>query len=173
MHLLFHYNANEWHSRVKSSLETRYTMSATLYNTDFYIWAQTQANLLRTEELEKLDLPNLIEEIEAMALRDRRELVNRLIILLMHLLKWQYQPARSGRSQPRSWLNTIVTQRNQIELVLEDSPSLRNEIPAMIVKAYPRACKATVRETNLPASTFPPACPYDIDQILDDDFFPG
>ena len=147
--------------------------SATLYKTDFYAWAQEQANLMRAEDLEKLDLPNLIEEIEAMALRDRRELISRLSVLLMHLLKWQYQPNPHGRSQPRSWFNTIITQRHEIDLVLADSPSLRRELPTLIENAYPRARSRAHLETRLPLNTFPVSCPYTAKQIFDDNFFPG
>lgn len=146
--------------------------TTTLYGTDFYAWARQQAQLLRTEELEKLDLPNLIEELEAMSLRERRELTSRLIILLMHLLKWQYQPTPHGRAQPRSWLNTISTQRQKLELLLEDSPSLRREVAERLAYAYPRACLQASRETGLPPATFPTTCPYAVEQVLDDAFFP-
>lgn len=144
-----------------------------LYNKDFYAWARQQAHLLRTEELEKLDLPNLIEELEAMSLRERRELTSRLIVLLMHLLKWQYQPTPHGRSQPRSWLNTIATQRQKIELLLEDSPSLHREVAERLAYAYSRACAQASRETGLALATFPVTCPYTVEQVLDDSFFPN
>lgn len=146
--------------------------TTTLYQTDFYAWARQQANLLRTKDLEKLDLPNLIEELEAMSLRDRRELTSRLMVLLMHLLKWRYQPSSQGRTQPRSWLNTITSQRHKIELLLDDSPSLRRELEERLAYAYPRARLQASRETGLPLVTFPPACPYTSDQILDDNFLP-
>ena len=144
----------------------------TLYGTDFYAWARQQAQLLRTEELEKLDLPNLIEELEAMSLRERRELTSRLIVLLMHLLKWQYQPTPHGRAQPRSWLNTITTQRQKLELLLADSPSLRREVAERLIYAYPRARVRASRETDLALATFPANCPYTAAQVLNDAFFP-
>ncbi|BAZ87336.1 hypothetical protein NIES806_35580 [Dolichospermum compactum NIES-806] len=64
----------------------------TLYNSDFYGWAKTQAQLLREEKWETLDKLNLIEEIETLGRQERRELTNLLALLLGHLLKWQYQP---------------------------------------------------------------------------------
>lgn len=143
------------------------------YETDFYAWAQHQAHLLRTEELEKLDLANLAEEIEAMASRDRREIISRLIVLLMHLLKWQYQPDPHGYTQPRSWRNIINTQRREIGLVLDDSPSLRREMSTFLSGAYPKACRAAAEETGLALATFPTICPYTLDQILNEDFFPA
>lgn len=146
--------------------------TTTLYGTDFYAWARQQAQLLKTEELEKLDLPNLIEELEAMSLRERRELTSRLIVLLMHLLKWQHQPTPHGHAQPRSWLNTITTQRQKLELLLDDSPSLRREVADRLAYAYPRARLQASRETGLPSATFPSTCPFTPAQVLDDAFFP-
>lgn len=146
--------------------------TTTLYGTDFYAWARQQAQLIRTEELEKLDLPNLIEELEAMSLRERRELTSRLIVLLMYLLKWQYQPTPHGRTQPLSWLNTISTQRQKIELLLDDSPSLRREVAERLAYAYPRACLQASRETGLPSATLPATYPYTVEEVLDDAFFP-
>ena len=140
-----------------------------LYEKDFYAWTQEQANILRAEELEKLDIPNLIEEIESMGASQRKEIKSRLLILIMHLLKLHYQ----SRQHPNSWLRTIRTQRNEIEFTLSDSPSLRRELPAAIEYVYPRARKQAAAETGLPLATFPATCPYTVDQILDDDFFPG
>ncbi len=148
-------------------------MPQTLYDTDFYRWTQQQAALLQAEEFEELDLPNLIEEIEAMGRRDRRELTNRLLVLLMHLLKWGYQPNIHGHAQPKSWRNTIRTQRNRIEIVLMDSPSLRRELPTYIAYVYPRACKGASEETGLPVAIFPATCLYTLEQILDLDWLPG
>lgn len=69
-----------------------------LYETDFYAWTQEQADLLHSHQWSKLDLPNLIEEIESLGKQQRQELRHRLSVLLGHLLKWQYQPERRSRS---------------------------------------------------------------------------
>jgi hypothetical protein len=70
---------------------------ASLYDEDFVAWAEQTARLLRQGRLHELDIENLAEEIEAMANRDRRELLSRLTVLLHHLLKWGWQPEkRSG-----------------------------------------------------------------------------
>ncbi|MDQ3249643.1 MAG: DUF29 domain-containing protein [Chloroflexota bacterium] len=143
-------------------------MTQALYNQDFYAWTKRQASLLQAEEFENLDLPNLVEEIEAMAQRERRELKNRLIVLIMHLLKWQYQ----SDYHSRSWSNTINTQRGEIESLLEDSPSLQREIPEIIARAYPQARKKAIQETGLLSPVFPAACPYTAEQILDEDWLP-
>jgi hypothetical protein len=142
--------------------------AATLYNTDFFAWTQAQASLLREEALEDLDLPNLAEELEAMGRRERRELINRLTILLLHLLKWQVQPDLRSRS----WQNTIRTQRREIDLLLDDSPSLRAVLDECMIVAYPRACADATEETGLLLPSFPEACPYTPAQILDSGFLP-
>jgi len=151
---------------------TEYEATGISYETDFYAWTRQQAALLRAEELETLDLPNLAEEIESMGISQRKEITSRLIVLIMHLLKWQYQPASHDRPQPRSWLNTITIQRQEIELVLRGSPSLRRELPEHIAYAYPRARTRAHQETRIALNTFPIACPYTQEQILDDFFFP-
>jgi hypothetical protein len=139
-----------------------------LYETDFYVWIQTQADLLREEEFEELDLPNLIEELEAMGRSERRELVSRLTVLLTHLLKWQYQPDMRSKS----WQNTIRIQRRDIQRVLSDSPSLRATLAEFIALAYPDARMDAVEETGLLSPVFPEACPYSAEQILNVAFLP-
>ena len=141
-------------------------MTTATYKTDFYAWTQRQAGLLQNEDFAELDLPNLIEEIESMGISQRNEVTRRLIVLLMHLLKLRYQK----RQHTNSWRRTIRTQRRDIEIVLESSPSLRRLVPDLIAYAYPRARKDAAAETNLPLTTFPQDCPWTVEQILDADF---
>jgi len=143
-------------------------MTTALYDTDFYIWATRQADLLRNEDYAELDRDNLIEEIEAMAKRDRRELESRIRGILTHLLKWKYQPNRRSSS----WTNSIDEQRDQIEPILKDSPSLRRELPDMIVDAYATAIRKAAKQTKLPVNAFPARCEWTLEQILDEDFLP-
>nr|VFK52997.1 MAG: protein of unknown function DUF29 [Candidatus Kentron sp. TUN]VFK55275.1 MAG: protein of unknown function DUF29 [Candidatus Kentron sp. TUN]VFK55442.1 MAG: protein of unknown function DUF29 [Candidatus Kentron sp. TUN] len=138
-----------------------------LYETDFYAWANQQANLLRTGNFSEADIGNIAEEIESMGKREKRELVNRLRILLIHLLKWQYQPAFRGRS----WEFTIREQRKRLELHLSENPSLKNAIGQSMADAYGVAVIRAEKEIG-PAS-FPKICPYDFDEVMDNDFWPG
>lgn len=139
-----------------------------LYHTDFYAWTQRQTALLQAEVLEELDLPNLLEEIEAMGRSQRKEIKSRLLVLLLHLLKIRYQQ----RDNPRSWLATIRTQRDEIDIELSDSPSLRQFLPEFVEYAYARARKGAAEETKLPLATFPLACPWSLEEILDADWLP-
>ena len=141
-----------------------------LYNHDFYAWTQQQAALLRDEKTQALDYANLAEEIESLGRSDKRELGNRLHILVMHLLKWCYQP--QGHAESHSWEDTIWHQRTQIMLLLEESPSLHREIPVRLARHYPLARRDAARETRLPLATFPETCPWTVEQILHEDFWP-
>jgi hypothetical protein len=94
----------------------------TLYETDFNLWIEQTVNQLKNGEIQDLDLENLIEEIQSMGSNDKREIKSRLIVLIMHLLKYKYQP----KKKTKSWISTITTQRDELELVLENSPSLKS-----------------------------------------------
>jgi hypothetical protein len=139
-----------------------------LYERDFCEWTQTTADLVRAGRWSEVDPESIAEELESLGRSDKREVVSRLRVLIMHLLKWQYQPEkRSG-----SWQATIGTQRDELELVLNDSPSLRAQLPEWIVQAYPRAADKAVKQMRLLKNPFPPECPFTAEQILDDAFFP-
>jgi hypothetical protein len=136
-----------------------------LHDEDLLAWAEQQAAHLRAGQLDRLDVAHLLDELEAMAGKLRRELKNRLRILLAHLLKWDYQPRRRSRS----WAATVAEQRAQIEDVLEENPSLRTEIEATARATYPQARKRAAIETGLPRQTFPAELPYDLSRILGDE----
>jgi adenosyl cobinamide kinase/adenosyl cobinamide phosphate guanylyltransferase len=143
-------------------------MMSKLYDSDFYGWTKTQAQLLREEKWQAIDKLNLIEEIEALGRQERRELINRLALLLGHLLKWQYQPEKRSNS----WLATIREQRTQIKRILADSPSLKSYLEEALQLSYEDGINLAVKETNLPYETFPETCNYGIIQILDNEFLP-
>jgi hypothetical protein len=145
-------------------------MHAPLYDEDFYAWTQQQAVLLRARKWRDLDYDNLAEELEALGKRDRRELEHRLEILVMHLLKWRYQPERRDRS--RGWRSTIREQRRRLARLLQDSPSLRSEVPALMDDGYPHARGKALDETSLAPETLPSTCPWTAAQVLDDAFWP-
>ena len=141
-----------------------------LYDTDFYQWTQEQAALLQAGKASALDWANLAEEIDSLGKNDRRGLGSHLQGLIMHLLKWQYQS--SGRQTGHSWLTSIDNHRDDITDIVTDSPSLRRQIPTLIVQRYPRARRKASRETGLPLEVFPVECPWTAERVLDDDFLP-
>ena len=139
-----------------------------LYETDFHAWANQQATLLRAGNLAAADMPNIIEEIESMGRSEQRELVNRLVVLMLHLLKWRYQPALRGNS----WKLSIREQRLRLAAHLEDNPSLNSKIDLAMSRAYSLALVEAERETGLAEATFPPVCPFAFTQMMDDGFWP-
>ena len=138
------------------------------YDEDLYAWSLEQAALLRARRVEGLDWEHLAEEIESMGGRDRRELKNRLRVILLHLLKWQGQPAKRGAS----WRKSLRTQRRHVRDLLKESPSLRRQVPQLMHEAYADAIKDAVDETGLPADRFPADCPYGPDDVLAEAYLP-
>jgi hypothetical protein len=139
-----------------------------LYERDFYAWTQEQAALLRSGRLEQLDTEHLAEEIEALGRQERRELVNRLGILLGHFLKWQFQPQLRGKS----WQATIIEQRQDIQELIAESPSLKSYLAEAMEKAYRKGLLLVVRETPLSLQDLPDQCPYTFEQVMDPSFYP-
>jgi len=140
-----------------------------LYGIDNHLWIQETVKLLEEKKFNDLDLDNLIEEIVAMGISQKRELKSRLRVLMMHLLKYQYQSDKISRS----WLSTIIEQRCQLEDLLEFNPSLRQYIVEIIEKCYLEARKNASKETKLPLNKFPLDNPFTVEQILNEDWFPN
>lgn len=144
-------------------------MQAILYEKDFYAWTQEQIKLIKDKFFNKIDYQHLEEELQAMGASEKRELGSRLEVLLMHLLKWKYQPAyRSG-----SWSDLIEEQRDKIKDHLADNPSLKTKMHDTMVKSYKYAIRGASKETGMSKGTFPHVCEWSIKQVLDDEFFPS
>lgn len=125
-------------------------VNPSLYERDFVLWAEQQAEVLRAKAArhqagdgQALDFENLIEEIDGLARSQRWELRNRLATIIEHLLKLEYSPAIDPRP---GWYATITRTRNEIEGILEDSPSLRREVSNMLARVMPRAVNPVVIE---------------------------
>lgn len=142
--------------------------ATTLYDQDFYGWIQHNIALLRQGRWAEIDTEILIEELDSMGRRDRHELVSHLMILIAHLLKWQYQ----AEHRSRSWRSSIIEQRFQITRQLELSLSLKLFLEEAVKEAYPDGMDIAMKETRLPKSTFPHTCPYTLEQLFDDEFYP-
>lgn len=139
-----------------------------LYDRDFVGWVETTVEQLRAQNYAAVDWANLIEEIEDMSRRERKSLKSNLVVLLLHLLKWQYQPeSRSG-----SWRGSIREHRRRINDDLHDSPSLCPYLQAVLSDCYTNACEQAADETGLALQTFPVSCPYTAEQMLDANFLP-
>jgi Domain of unknown function DUF29 len=142
--------------------------NAPAYEADFVAWLEDQAQRARRGDLDALDLENIAEELEGMARSDRREIRNRLTVLLIHLLKCLVRPGKRSAS----WLGTIAEQRDGIAVLLEDSPSLR-ALPAQILDhCYPLARRQAAYQMRLSEQAFPDRCPFAIGEVLDPRWLP-
>jgi Domain of unknown function DUF29 len=138
------------------------------YLTDFKSWIDQTTQLLRDRRWQDIDVAHLIEEIQDLGKSEQRAIASQLTRLLLHLLKWQYQPQRRSDS----WLDSITDARTQIELAIEDSPSLKNYPEVHLNESYKRARRQAVKQTNLQALTFPEECSYALSQVLDEGWLP-
>ncbi len=148
------------------------------YERDFYNWLSGQIEIVRAGEAQRLDLPHLLEELEALGSSERRELANRLETIIEHLLKYEYG---LNRDPARGWKRTIRTQRGRLDYHLKQSPSLKRFIPRMLEDRYAFARAIVLEsfeeheETRLEhyRSVLPETLSYTPDQVLDVEWLPS
>jgi Domain of unknown function DUF29 len=143
---------------------------ATAYDTDIVAWANEQAALLRAGRFSELDIEHISDEVEDVGKSEKRELQRRMTVLLAHLLKWEYQPERRSTS----WEVTIHTQREVIEVAIQETPSLKASLNDQTWQstAWKDARDSAYKETGINKPVFPIDCPWSNKQIMDPDFFP-
>lgn len=139
-----------------------------LYETDYLKWIETTVKKLQVQDYSNIDWENLIDEIEDMGQSERRSLKGNLIVILTHLLKWQYQP--NFRSV--SWKGSIVEHRRRIREALKDSPSLKPYFEEVFAQCYSDRVEQASAETGLSVEIFPQLCPYTSAEVLDSNFLP-
>lgn len=139
-----------------------------LYESDYYLWLQTIVESMKAGDLTAIDWENLIEEIEEMGRREKRAVFSNLKILLMHLLKYKYQPQKRSNS----WLFTILEHRQRLQEDFEASPSLKNYFRQCFEKCYLSARQLAATETGLPLVSFPEKSPFTPEETLNTDFLP-
>jgi hypothetical protein len=142
--------------------------SPQLYDRDYYLWLQETAKLLRHGEFDRLDIENLVEEIESMGRSDKHAVESNLEIVLMHLLKYSYQAKRRSNS----WRFTLLEHRNRLFKAFKDSPSLKVHFDQTFAASYQQARKLAAAETGLPIAIFPQDSPFTPEQALDEDYLP-
>jgi hypothetical protein len=164
---------NYLHFRVSNAMNreanmTQVAFSAPDIDDDYALWLERQIELIRERQFAQLDIDNLIDELEYILSSRRKALRTRLAVLTTHLLKCEFQPAHKSNS----WIRTICTQRNAIDRLIEQSPSLGPQVPSSASHEYKRALRQAAKETSLPKSAFPGELPYTEEHLLDFDFIP-
>lgn len=143
-------------------------MDYALYDHDFYAWSHKQAGLIRDRRLAEMDADNVAEEIECLAKREKRELTSRLQLLIVLLLKWQFQPGLRSEN----YRSLVKLQRMEVAARLNDSPSLGEQLADLVAGAYPFSHRIIAIDTGFDIETFPKICPYTCGQIVAEDFLP-
>jgi len=139
-----------------------------LYEQDYYLWIATTIDQLRQGRLAEVDLDSLIEELEDMGKSQKSVVKSNLRVVLMHLLKYAYQPA----NRSNSWLYTLLEHRTRLADGFKDSPSLRGFCGDIFDECYSTARKFAATETGLPLDTFPSESPFTPEQTLNPDYLP-
>ncbi len=135
-----------------------------LYETDETAWLEAMAELIEQQRWGELDYPHLQEYLTDMARRDRREVEDRLMVLIAHLLKWSYQPDH----RTRNWRGTIIEQRQRLAR-LASRGVLRNHAETVLPEVYKEAVERAAAETGLAVESLPATCPYTLEQLLSTD----
>jgi Domain of unknown function DUF29 len=153
---------------IKTAMPSLKAHSQTLYETDYLQWIETTVEKLQSQDYANVDWENLIEEIADMGKSERRSLKSNLIVILVHLLKWQFQPEKKNGS----WEASIIEHRRRVKEALDDSPSLKSYLESVFAECYVQAVKQAKAETNLPVESFPLMCPYELLEVTNDEFLP-
>jgi len=138
------------------------------HDEDFYGWAMANAALLKQRKYQEADMDMIIEELEEMGGSNENQLINRLGVLIAHLLKWQFQPELRGRS----WEGTIEEQRHKIKRLIKKNPSLKTKISEAIEEGFADSKTTIKKDTPLDLKLLPTECPYTFEQMMNDEFYP-
>jgi Domain of unknown function DUF29 len=144
--------------------------TATPYDIDFAMWAHEQAQHLRAKRITKLDYDHLAEEIEALGKSDWRALERHLKNLILHCLKWEYQPQERIR-RGRGWQTSLDNARDAIDQLLRDNLGMQHHLDAAMTWAYPRARRTAQKQTGLPLTTFPAHSQWRFEQLMHEDLW--
>ncbi|PSO56272.1 MAG: DUF29 domain-containing protein [Cyanobacteria bacterium QH_10_48_56] len=144
-------------------------MNKTLYDQDYYLWLEHTTQLLKQGKFSGVDIPNLIDEIEGMGKSQKQALKSNLRVVLMHLLKYQYQPEKRSNS----WKYSIREHRNCLHDQFEDSPSLKRDFNDVFQQCYANAREEAADETGLSIDTFPIESPFLPEQSLNTEYLPS
>jgi hypothetical protein len=139
-----------------------------LYDQDYCLWIEKTVDLLRKRQFSEIDFDNLIEELEGMSRSEKTALESNLEVVLMHLLKYKYQPGK----RTRSWLLTLFEHRNRLNKACKNSPSLKPYLTKVFDECYQTARKKASLETGFPLEIFPVDCPFTPEETLNFDYLP-
>jgi hypothetical protein len=141
---------------------------ANLYDQDYYLWLSHTANLIKEGKFSEVDAANLVEEIEDMGKSEQRAIESNLVVVLLHLLKYKYQPEK----RTNSWKASIREHRRRLRKAFSASPSLKRYFEQVFDECYQDGREQAADETGLPLDTFPIKSPFTPIEVLDADYLP-
>ena len=139
-----------------------------IYDRDYYLWLQHTIELIKEGKFDEVDTVNLIEEIKDMGRSEQRSIESNLVVVLLHLLKYKYQPHK----RTNSWKSSIREHRRRISKAFKASPSLKNYFESVFDECYQDSREQAADETGFALSTFPSECPFSISQVLNSNYLP-
>lgn len=139
-----------------------------LYNEDYYLWLSHTAQLISEGKFAEVDVANLIEEIEDMGRSEKRRIESNLVIVLLHLLKYKYQPDK----RTNSWKSSIREHRRRLRKAFADSLSLKRHFEEVFAECYQDGRELAADETGLPLDTFALKSPFTPAEVLNSDYLP-
>jgi hypothetical protein len=140
-----------------------------LYEIDDYLWLEETIKVLKNKDLENLDIDNLIEELESLGrseLNKVRSLLKQIIIHILLLEYWQEEYDRNCSH----WKGEIIAFRDDLNNSL--TTTLKNKLVQELESIYNVAVKIVSTKTGLSKNVFPENCPYSLEQLLDDNWYP-
>lgn len=160
------------------------TDTANLYDQDYYLWLSHTAQLIKEGRFSELDAANLTEEIEDMGRSEKRAIKSNLVVVLLHLLKYKYQPEKrtcaGAHRQPSAgespkvigWKSSIREHRRRLRDDFKISPSLKRYFEEVFEECYQDGREQAADETGLPLDTFPEKSPFTPTEVLNPDYLP-
>ena len=140
-----------------------------LYEIDDYLWLEETIKLLKTKDLDNLDLDNLIEELESLGRNDLNKVRSLLRQIIIHILLLEYWQEEYDRNY-RHWQGEIIAFRDDLNNSL--TTTLKNKLVQELAHIYNVAVKVVVQKTGLASNLFPDNCPYSLEQLFDDNWYP-
>ena len=144
------------------------TNTTNLYDRDYYLWLEHTARLIEEGKFSEVDTANLIEEIKDLGRSEKRAVKSNLVILLLHLLKYKYQPDK----RTNSWRASIREHRRRLRDDFQVSPSLKRYFEEVFHECYQDGREQAADETGLPLDTFPTESPFTSSEVLNPDYLP-
>ena len=139
-----------------------------LYELDYLAWYEKTLAQLKNNHSNELDLESLSEVLENLVRDTKRSGESYLRQIIIRLLLIEYW--ESEKINRCHWAAEIVNFRSELETDM--TTNLKKHLDLVKENIYQKALKYVIKKTELNKTLFPIQCPYSLEQLLDDDWFP-